>query len=279
LLQQSTLYVNLEPCSHFGKTPPCADLIIEKKIPRAVIGCADPNPLVSGRGIEKLRLADCELQIGILEKESQELNKRFFTFYEKKRPYVILKWAQTSDGFLAPQNRSRMNISNDYSRKLMHEWRSEETAIMVGKNTALFDNPKLDSKIHGKKNPLRIVLDKNLELPSSLNLFDHTIPSIVFTEKNKENETNLEFVQMNFGNSALHNMLSILYERKIQSVIVEGGAMLLESFIKEGLWDEARIFKAARHIENGISAPQINGIQIYSEKILTDQLIILKNNQ
>jgi len=278
LLQHTTLYVNLEPCSHFGKTPPCADLIIEKKIPEVIIGCIDPNPLVAGKGIEKLIAAGVRVQVGVMENESKELNKRFFTFYQKKRPYIILKWAQSQDGFLAPKDGKRVNISNEYSRTLVHLWRSEEAAIIVGKKTALADNPKLDSRLWNERNPVRIVLDKNLELPSSLNLFDHSVPTIVITEKQKTNEENLEFHKKIFSKGLLQDVMEILYEKQIQSLLVEGGTQLLQSFIDEELWDEARLFISPSFLIEGISAPKISaGKKISEEDIYGDQLIIFAN--
>ena len=184
LLEHSTLYVSLEPCSHFGKTPPCTDLIIEKKIPEIIIGCIDPNPLVGGDGIRKLHKANRQVQVGVLEAACRELNKRFFTFIEKKRPYVVLKWAQTADHFMAPLNKQRLQISNEYSQTLVHRWRSEEQAILIGTETALHDNPKLDARKWNGRNPLRIVLDRTLRLPETLEIFKQG-NFIVFTEKKK----------------------------------------------------------------------------------------------
>jgi len=212
LLPYSTLFVNLEPCSHYGKTPPCSDLIIEKKIPEVVIGCLDSNPLVSGNGVMKLQKAGVTVQTGMLEKESRDLNKRFFTFHEKKRPYVILKWAQSSDAFIAPQNGERANISNEYSRTLVHRWRSEEAAIMIGTDTAMKDNPKLNARLWNNNNPLRIVIDRDLKLPPNLHLFDHSIPTLVITEKSKPHEDNLNFFQTDFSKDLLKNLLHHLYE-------------------------------------------------------------------
>jgi diaminohydroxyphosphoribosylaminopyrimidine deaminase/5-amino-6-(5-phosphoribosylamino)uracil reductase len=277
LLQHSTLYVNLEPCSHIGKTPPCADLIIQKKIPEVIIGCPDLNPLVSGNGIRKLQAAKCKVQTGILEAESKELNKRFITFHKKKRPYIILKWAQTRDCFLAPKNNSRTNISNEFSRTLAHCWRSEEQSIMIGTNTALHDNPKLDARLWNNRNPVRVVLDRELKLPPSLNLFDHSVPTIVFTEKEKRGEENIGFIQLDFKNNLLENILHILYEMQIQSVLVEGGARLLQSLIEKSLWDEARIFIAPLLLHEGISAPKISAAPISEENIYGDQLIVIRN--
>jgi diaminohydroxyphosphoribosylaminopyrimidine deaminase/5-amino-6-(5-phosphoribosylamino)uracil reductase len=277
LLPQSTLYVNLEPCSHFGKTPPCTDLIIEKKIPEVIIGCLDPNPLVAGSGIRKLRAANCKLQTGILEAESKELNKRFITFHEKKRSFIILKWAQTRDGFLAPKNNSRIDISNDFSRTLVHRWRSEEQSILIGTNTAFHDNPKLDARLWNNNSPVRMVLDRELKLSPSLHLFDHSAQTIVFTEKEKQAEENIVFIQLDFKNDLLGNVLRVLYERQIQSVLVEGGARVLQSFIEKSLWDEARIFTSPLLLNEGISAPKISTVPISEEDIYGDQLIVMRN--
>jgi diaminohydroxyphosphoribosylaminopyrimidine deaminase/5-amino-6-(5-phosphoribosylamino)uracil reductase len=271
--------VNLEPCSHYGKTPPCSDLIIVKKIPEVIIGCLDPNPLVAGNGVKKLTAANCKLQIGILEIESKELNKRFITYYEKKRPYIILKWAQTTDGFIAPSNGERINISNDYSRSLLHRWRSEEAAVMVGTNTALFDNPKLNARDWNNQNPVRVVLDRELKLSADSNLFDYSIRTIVVTEKNRPDEENLEFFRTDFSNDLLRKVIDHLYQRQLQSVLVEGGAKLLQSFIREQLWDEGRIFIAPHFLSAGISAPDISGEKISEENISGDRLIIFKRNK
>ncbi|HYV93313.1 MAG TPA: bifunctional diaminohydroxyphosphoribosylaminopyrimidine deaminase/5-amino-6-(5-phosphoribosylamino)uracil reductase RibD [Chitinophagales bacterium] len=277
LLPYSTLYVNLEPCSHFGKTPPCADLIVEKKIPEVIIGCLDPNPLVAGEGVKKLQGAGCRLQVGVLGNESKGLNKRFITFHEKKRPYIILKWAQTRDGFIAPGDKSRVNISNEFSRTLAHRWRSEEAAIMIGRNTAMYDNPKLSASLWNNHRPWRIVLDRKLRLPTGLNLFDHTSPTIVFTEKEKPPVMNLDFIRVGFENDLLKNILVVLYKKQIQSILVEGGAQLLQSFLNEGLWDEMRIFIAPSFLTVGVPAPKMSGNKISEEDICGDQLIIFEN--
>lgn len=276
-LRHSMLYVNLEPCSHFGKTPPCADLIIEKKIPEVIIGCADPDPLVAGKGIQRLQAAACKVRTEILNHECILLNKRFITFHEKKRPYIILKWAQTRDGFIAPENKMRANISNEFSRTLMHRWRSEEQAIFVGTNTALSDDPQLSARLWNKNNPVRIVLDRQLILPPGLHLFDHAMPTLVFTEKNKNREENLEFIQISFDDALLKNILTILFEKQIQSLLVEGGAQLLQSFISRGLWDEARIFITPAFFSTGVSAPNIYGIKVSEQNIHDDQLVIFEN--
>lgn len=283
LLQRSILYVNLEPCSHFGKTPPCTDLIIEKKIPEAIIGCLDPNPLVAGTGAKKLQDSHIKIQSGILETESRKLNRRFFTFHQQTRPYIILKWAQTRDGFIAPGDKSRVSISNEFSKTITHRWRSEEAAIMVGTNTALHDDPQLNARLWNNHNPIRIVLDRELQLPQELSVFDHATSTIVFSETERTSENNLEFIQIDFKNDLLKNILRVLREKQIQSVLVEGGALLLQSFIDEELWDEARIFIAPSFLIDGLPSPKIlridpdgSGNTISEKDIYGDQLIIFE---
>jgi len=277
LFKRSSLYVNLEPCSHFGKTPPCVDLIIEKEIPEVIVGCLDPNTLVAGRGIRKLEKSNVRVQVGVLDSESREVNERFITFHERKRPYIILKWAQSSDGFIAPKNGQRTNISNEYSRTLSHRWRSEEAAIMVGTTTAINDNPKLDVRLWNGKNPLRVVIDQQLRISSTSNIFDHSIPTLVFTEKQKAHEENLEFHKTAFSERLLQDVMSVLHEKQILSLIVEGGSQLHQSFIEQNLWDEARIFTASNFLGDGIRAAKINGEKILEENIFGDKLVILKN--
>ncbi|MBA3648803.1 MAG: bifunctional diaminohydroxyphosphoribosylaminopyrimidine deaminase/5-amino-6-(5-phosphoribosylamino)uracil reductase RibD [Chitinophagales bacterium] len=276
-LPESVLYVNLEPCSHHGKTPPCADLIIETKIPRIVIGCSDPNPLVAGRGIGKLKNNGCDVQTGVLHEESRMVNRIFFTFFEKKRPYIILKWAQSSDGFIAPENRQRINISNPFSRILTHKWRSEEAAIMVGTGTALQDDPMLNARLWNNRNPIRLVIDRTLRLPSSLHLFDHSIPTFVFTGIQKPDEHNLSFIDFDFGKNLLQQILEWLYNRQITSLIVEGGTALFKTFIDNNLWDEGRIFIASEFMGTGLSAPKLKPAFYGEESIGDDRLLILYN--
>lgn len=273
LLKESTLYVNLEPCAHQGRTPACSRLIIEKRIPRVVIGTIDPFALVAGKGIEMLREAGVEVTVGILEKESRELNKRFFTFHQKKRPFIILKWAQTLDGYIDKirykDDPIQPNwITNRLSRRLVHKWRAQEDAIMVGTNTAEYDNPKLNIREWTGTPPLRIVLDRNLRLSPLLHLFDASIPTLVFTQKNNSSCTeNLEYFQLNFSNSVLPQVLDELHKRDIQSVIIEGGAQLITSFIAANLWDEARVFTGNRFFGTGIAAPKINAIPVSEENL------------
>ncbi|MFN0047769.1 MAG: bifunctional diaminohydroxyphosphoribosylaminopyrimidine deaminase/5-amino-6-(5-phosphoribosylamino)uracil reductase RibD [Cytophagales bacterium] len=273
LLSKSTLYVNLEPCSHFGKTPPCADLIIEKKIHKVVIANLDPNPLVAGKGIQKLRNAGIEVEIGILEKEGNWLNRRFFTFHKEKRPYIILKWAQTSDRFLARENFDSKWITNQYARQLVHKWRSEEAAILVGFNTALHDNPQLNVRQMAGKNPVRVLIDKHLQIPNTHHLLDQSQKNIVFNLLKNEVESTTESIQLDdFEN--MQPLLFSLFQRKIQSLIIEGGSKTLQKFIDQGLWDEARIFTSNSTFEKGIKAPILDGRLISREDILGDQLEI-----
>jgi diaminohydroxyphosphoribosylaminopyrimidine deaminase/5-amino-6-(5-phosphoribosylamino)uracil reductase len=276
LLAHSTLYVNLEPCSHFGKTPPCADLIIANEIPEVIIGCHDPNPEVSGNGVKKLRAAHCHVHLGVLETECEELNRRFFTFHKKQRPYIILKWAQSTDGFMAPAGGERTDISNEFSRTLLHRWRSEEAAIMVGTNTALRDNPVLDARRWNNHNPVRVVLDRELKLSPDLNLFDHGIRTIVITEKSKPAEENLEFFQTAFSEDLLRNVMHHLHHNRLQSVLVEGGARLIQSFIAENLWDEMRVFISPKIFSAGLPAPRHPGIPVSEEFIAGDRLLTFK---
>ncbi|MEP7169748.1 MAG: bifunctional diaminohydroxyphosphoribosylaminopyrimidine deaminase/5-amino-6-(5-phosphoribosylamino)uracil reductase RibD [Bacteroidota bacterium] len=286
LLSKSRMYVTLEPCSHFGKTPPCADLIIRHKIPEVIIGNKDPFEKVNGSGIKKLKDAGIKVTSGIFEKECRFMNRRFLVYHEKKRPYIILKWAQSGDGFIAPGKKSLVKtqtkvderihlISNEYSRILSHKWRSEEAAIMVGTNTARVDNPQLTVRNIPGKNPVRIVVDKNLKLDSSLHLFDQKTRTIVFTSKNKKASPNLDFVNINFQNDVIKQILDHLYEQHIQSVMVEGGTILLESFIEKKLWNEARIFTSSTLLNSGVKAPEIKGKIFSAQNISNDALTVM----
>ena len=277
LLPKSTLYVNLEPCAHFGKTPPCSNLIIEHKIQKVVIGCVDTFSEVSGKGIIKMEKAGIEVSIGVLENECRELNTRFFTFHEKKRPYIILKWAESKDSFIAPNNQTApfWMTSND-SKKLVHKWRSEEDAILVGRITAEKDNPSLTVREVIGKNPIRIVIDKDLKLSKKLNLFNNEARTIIFNAL-KTKEINLNYyIKIDFNN-LIKCILQELYKQKIQSLIIEGGAKTLQSFIDKKLWDESRIFIANKTIVEGIKSPNIDGEIIIKEDVGEDVLAILFN--
>ena len=278
-LSHTTLYVNLEPCNHDGKTPPCTELIIKHKIPRVIIGCADPNENVNGHGIEALRKAGCEVVTGVLEKECRELNRRFLTYHIKKRPYIILKFAQSKDGFLAPEkfaDKEEAWITNQWSRKLVHKWRREEQAVMIGTTTALTDNPLLTTRFWHGKNPLRIIIDKTLRLPPSLNIFNSEAKTIIFNASKNETKDNLKYVKINFS-SAPEEILHVLYSEQIQSVIIEGGAKLLNSFIENNLWDEARVFSGNKFFIRGIKAPAITISPSTEENIEGDALTIFRN--
>jgi diaminohydroxyphosphoribosylaminopyrimidine deaminase/5-amino-6-(5-phosphoribosylamino)uracil reductase len=285
LLERSTLYVNLEPCSHHGKTPPCTDIIIASRIPHIVVGSSDPNPKVSGKGIETLRAAGCSVTEHILEKDCERLNIRFMTFHRKHRPYIVLKWAQTADGFIDvirnPDVIGRPTpITGWYEQALDHKWRSEEQAVMVGTNTALKDNPFLNIRCWHGRQPLRVVLDRQLRLPASLHLFDETQPTLVFTEKEQPDTSQITYATVPFDEHLPQRILDELYSQHIISVMIEGGTRLLQSFIDAGLWDEARIFTGKVMFGNGVKAPVMppdlavvprriacmtNGLQIYDK--------------
>ncbi len=275
LLSEATLYVNLEPCNHFGKTPPCADLIIQHQIKQVVVGMVDPFEKVAGNGISKLQAAGINVTVGVLENECKFLNRRFIKFVTQHKPYVILKWAQTHNGYIAPdankvsaeEFEQQRHITGFTIQKLVHKWRTEEDAIMVGTNTALLDNPALNARAWHGKNPIRIVIDKTLRLPDSLKLFDKSIPTIVFTEQQKESSQNLTFIQINFSENWFNDVLAHLHENKIQSLIVEGGNQLLNTIIDAKLWDEAIQFISPKTINDGIKAPFINGINYQSDTI------------
>lgn len=274
LVAGSTCYVTLEPCAHHGKTPPCADLLIEKGIGRVVIGCKDPNDPVDGKGIKKLTGAGIEVKTGVLEKECRWMNRRFLTSIEKNRPYVILKWAQTADGFLARENGDSKWISNESSRRLVHKWRGEEDAILVGLNTARNDDPALTVRDWNGKHPTRIVLDSNIELSSDLKLFDGEVKTLVFNRRENRDDEKIEFVKYD---GRLTSVLDALHERGIQSLIVEGGAKVLSSFIGEGMWDEARVFTSKEEFGSGIGSPSIGGLLLADQIETGDRLEIFQH--
>lgn len=276
LLPESTAYVTLEPCSHFGKTPPCADLLIKHRVSKVVIANVDPNPKVSGNGIRKLLDAEVEVQTGLLEEMGNEVNKRFFTAYRQNRPFVILKWAQTTDGFVARENFDSKWISNAYSRQLVHKWRSEEDAILVGTNTARYDNPSLTTRDWHGHNPVRIVLDSKLMLNSSLHLFDKSQRTICITTQSKESELNIEYKTVTEMSPA--NILDILYQENLHSVIIEGGAQVLHRFIESNFWDEARVFISEQTFGKGIAAPVIADETFSVQNVFHDQLRIYHNS-
>lgn len=266
LLQRSTIYVSLEPCSHYGKTPPCADLIIEKQIPRIVIGCQDPFSKVAGRGIQKLRDAGREVIVGVLEKECQHLIRRFITFNTLHRPFITLKWAESADHFIDIErtNGKPVILSSPLSSMLVHKKRAEADAIMVGRRTALLDNPSLTVRNWYGHNPIRIVLDRSLSLPNDLQIFDGDIPTLIFTEKKRSDEKSITYITIDFSHNPLIQIMEELYQRKIQSLLVEGGSQLLQSFIDNGLWDEAFIEKCPSRLYSGVKAPEISDKFSYS---------------
>jgi len=277
-LNESTVYVSLEPCSHFGKTPPCADLLIKENVKKVVICNSDPNPLVNGKGIQKLKDAGIEVEIGLLQNEGRELNKRFFKYIEKKRPFIILKWAETADGFLAKKDFSSKWISNDLSRLLVHKMRAEEDAVMVGTNTTLHDNPTLNVREWAGRNPVRIVIDKNLRLSNDLKIFDQSQKTICFNFLKEEKVENLHYVKLNNTDNIIPEIISHLFSEKIQSLIIEGGAQLLQSFIDLNLWDEIYLFKSEQIFTDGILAPKFNGRLINIKDLDGDTLFFYTNN-
>ncbi|MBC5774464.1 bifunctional diaminohydroxyphosphoribosylaminopyrimidine deaminase/5-amino-6-(5-phosphoribosylamino)uracil reductase RibD [Pontibacter sp. KCTC 32443] len=281
LLPESRVYVTLEPCSHFGKTPPCADLLIESGVRDVVVCNLDPNPLVAGRGVQKLLDAGIKVETCLLEQEGLKLNKRFFTSHTLKRPYIILKWAETADGFVAGTGCEQVQISGALAKRFVHKLRAEEQAIIVGTRTALHDNPHLNTRHWSGNNPLRIVIDRQLQLPESINLFDKSQPTIVYTYKKQEEQENLCFVQLQDNEPLLPQIMHDLYKRNVISVLVEGGTYLLESLLKENLWDEAFILKnTAKTIVDGIKAPAMtHGSLIEQQTLGTDVLLHYENSK
>ncbi|MGB4397970.1 MAG: bifunctional diaminohydroxyphosphoribosylaminopyrimidine deaminase/5-amino-6-(5-phosphoribosylamino)uracil reductase RibD [Daejeonella sp.] len=279
LLSRSTMYVSLEPCSHFGKTPPCADLIILHKISRVVIGCRDPFTAVNGKGVEKLKEAGIEVIMGILENECIQLNKRFFTRTQKQRPYIILKWAQTSDGFFAPENKEQKWITSSPAKQLVHRWRSEEDGVLIGKNTAKIDNPQLNVREWKGRNPVRIIVDRNLELSKELNIFDQSQDTIILNQIKTEIVGNIKYLELEDFDNLLPQLVCYqLYLMDIQSIIIEGGATMLNLFITAGLWDEARVFNGPAQWGNGIAAPKLSGEILETIKIGPDTLDVWQNS-
>ena len=278
-LKRSTIYVSLEPCAHFGLTPPCSDLIISKEIPNVVIGSVDPFAKVAGKGIEKLKNAGCRVKVGILKKECDELNKRFFTFHSKKRPFIILKWAQTQDGFIdiirTKENYAEPTwITGKEALLKVHQLRASEDGILVGTNTAENDNPSLTVRHCKGTNPLRIVLDQSLRLPNDLALFDNSTPTIVFNAKKNAKTDETEFIKVDFKNDLIKQILDCLHEKNILSLIVEGGKQLLDTFLQNSLWDEAHVYTGDKTFGTGIPAPKINQQPVHTEKITRDKLEI-----
>ncbi len=281
LLRNATIYINLEPCSHTGKTPPCANLIIEKQIKNVVIGCKDPNPKVAGNGIKLLKKSGLKVTCGILENECEHLNKRFFSFFLKKRPYIILKWAETLDGFISPNEKKEKKpvwISNKNSRQLVHQWRAEEQAILVGTQTVVEDNPSLNTRDWYGNSPICILIDKSLRISKDHKVYKNNSKTIVITEKQSKNKKNQFFESINFNSSIANQIGAILYSHGIQSVIIEGGAQTLQTFIDENLWDEARVFSGPITFNNGTKAPIVSGTTLTTTKIKQDILNLIIND-
>ena len=282
LLKDSVLYVTLEPCAHYGLTPPCTNLIIEKKIPKVVVGTVDPFDEVAGKGIERMKNAGIEVQVGLLEKECREINRRFFTFHEKKRPYIFLKWAQTADGFIDMDRNDEQYgqptwITGEQALKRVHQMRAEEDAIMVGTKTALKDNPGLTVRLIEGKNPTRIVLDNTLRLPNDLKIFDKSAPTIVFNSIKNEKSGNLNYIKIDFQKKVPQQIVDELFKLNLQSVIIEGGKQLIDSFLEIDLWDEVYVFVGNKEFHSGIEAPEPPTRLYHFEKFGSDELYVFRN--
>lgn len=279
-IKGSDVYVTLEPCSHHGKTPPCSDLLISLGVKNVYISNLDINPIVSGKGIQKMIDASVKVKVGINEEEGSTLNKRFFTYHTKKRPYIILKWAQTIDRFIARKNFDSKWISNEYSRQLVHKWRSEEDAIMVGANTALYDNPKLNVRDWpaAGNTSVRIVVDPNLKVPVDSYVYDGSQPSLIYNCKRSSNKDNLKLIRLKKDN-LIEDLISDLYHKEIQSVLIEGGSYLINSLISKNIWDEARIFVSENTFGEGIKAPDLYHASLVSKsKVFKDDILFFKNS-
>lgn len=283
LLTEAVIYVSLEPCSHFGRTPPCSDRIISEGIPTVVIGSTDPNPMVSSKGIARLRASGCEVITGVLKDECDLLNKRFFTFQKKKRPYIFLKWAQSADGFIAPAERANPGqpvwISNAFSRQLSHKMRADEAAILVGTQTVIDDNPSLTTRNWKGASPLRLVLDRHNRIPDDAAVFDGSSDTIVLTANPAIHRPNAQSKVIDFDKPVSQQICDVLFELEIQSLIVEGGARTLRTFIDANLWDEAWVFEGTTAFGEGTAAPRTDAVVISEENIQGDKLTIYKNHE
>ena len=282
LLEKASLYVSLEPCSHTGKTPPCADLIITSGIKNVIIGCVDPNPKVAGKGILKLQNAGCKITQGVLEEQCKTLNKRFFTFQNKKRPFVFLKWAQTTDGYIAPITKDKKQpvwISNIYSRQQVHQLRAQEQGIVIGTKTALVDSPSLTTRQWAGTSPTRLVIDKNLKIPKTAAIFNDKAPTIIITQVKQEitHNTPIIYEYINFEKNLAAQICVIAQKQNLQSIIIEGGTKTLQTFIDEDIWDQAHVYTGKMSLENGIKAPIFNA-KLHTRKSIKDtSLCIYKN--
>lgn len=278
LFSQCTLFVSLEPCAHFGKTPPCTDLIIEMGFKSVVIGCLDPFAKVNGQGVKKLQEAGIETRMSALEEEAKWLNRRFFTRITETRPYVILKWAETRDGFFSPDDGTQRWISNKASKQLVHKWRAEEDAILIGRNTALVDDPSLTVRHWQGSHPKRILIDRDLDVPQTAHLFDNQAETVIFNAKKTDWNRHLKYIELeNFDLYFPEMILYQLYLMDVQSILIEGGRKTLDTFIERGLWDEARVFVGAEDWGEGLQAPLINGGKCWKEmKVGSDQLRFIR---
>ena len=276
-LKNSILYVNLEPCCHHGKTPPCTDLIIKYNIPKVVIGCIDTFSKVSGQGIKKLKDNSVEVIYGVLEKDCIELNKRFFCYHIKKRPYIILKWAKSKDNFIAPINQEKpFWMTSEKSKKLVHSWRAAEDAILVGRKTVVADNPSLTVRMCEGKNPIRIIIDKELLLDKKSNVFDDQAETIVFNNIKSAIIDKTTYLKADFNNLN-EDILNQLYNRDILSLIIEGGTITINSFIEKNLYDEIRVFTTDKLLEKGINSPELPDINLIKTSIINnDKLEVYK---
>lgn len=282
LLEKASLYVSLEPCSHTGKTPPCADLIITSGIKNVIIGCVDPNPKVAGKGILKLQNAGCKITQGVLEEQCKTLNKRFFTFQNKKRPFIFLKWAQTTDGYIAPITKDKKQpvwISNIYSRQQVHQLRAQEQGIVIGTTTALVDSPSLTTRQWAGTSPTRLVIDKNLKIPKTAAIFNDKAPTIIITQVKQENiqQTHITYEYITFEKNLALQICTIAHKHNLQSIIIEGGAKTLQTFIDEDIWDQAHVYTGKMSLENGIKAPIFNAKLHIRKSIKDTSLCIYKN--
>lgn len=286
VLSKATLYVSLEPCSHFGKTPPCVNLILKHAIPEVVIGLEDPHDKVAGKGILRLREAGCRVLVGINENQCREHHRRFLKFHEKKRPYILLKWAQTADGFMAPDKKMRSKIpqpywiSNSVSKQLVHRWRCEESAIMVGANTVIEDNPHLTVRHWKGKSPRRVLLDKELRIDSSYHVMDGSVPTLIITEISDTSKylNGIDYAVIDYSKNLAEQVCSLLYKEQILSLMVEGGAQTLATFIQAGLWDEARILEGTAIFSEGIKAPNLTGRLQDTSMLGDNRLKVLRND-
>tara|TARA_B110000967_G_scaffold121822_1_gene124437 strand:- start:16811 stop:17851 length:1041 start_codon:yes stop_codon:yes gene_type:complete len=284
LLSQATLYVTLEPCAHFGKTPPCADLIVKHAIPNVVVGCLDTNVEVAGKGVQRLLAAGCDVVVGVLEQECREQHRRFFTFQNLQRPYIVLKWAETLDGFIAPESKDGKRpvwISNAESQQLVHKWRAEEQAILVGTQTVIADNPKLTLRTWSGNNPLRVVLDRSLRIPEDFDVLDDSIPTLVLVDVTckqiPKDQKQTRFSKIDFNQELASQICEVLFRLKVQSVFVEGGRQTLQTFIDAGLWDEARVFVGSHTFGSGVEAPKLSAAVFEKHQIKDTQLHLYRN--